>query len=76
MVQFNIGEYTKTEVYVIYIQGLCKPDILENVLTSLGEIDMDSSLGVSYLSEFLEDHPLSLFRNINIPNVPTRLRPL
>ncbi|MCM3131799.1 spore germination protein [Paenibacillus polysaccharolyticus] len=61
MIQFSIGKYTKTEVYVIYIQGLCKPDILENVLTSLGEINMDSSLGVSYLSEFLEDHPLSPF---------------
>lgn len=54
MIKFTIGKYTKTEVFVIYIQGLCKPDILENVLTSLGEIDMDSSLGVSYLSEFLE----------------------
>lgn len=61
MIKFTIGKYTKTEVFVIYIQGLCKPDILENVLTSLGEIDMDSSLGVSYLSEFLEDHPLSPF---------------
>ena len=61
MIKFTIGKYTKTEVFVIYIQGLCKPEILENVLTSLGEIDMDSSLGVSYLSEFLEDHPLSPF---------------
>ncbi|PQP80100.1 spore germination protein [Paenibacillus sp. PCH8] len=60
-IKFTIGKYTKTEVFVIYIQGLCKSDILENVLTSLGEIDMDSSLGVSYLSEFLEDHPLSPF---------------
>ncbi|MCP1183478.1 spore germination protein [Paenibacillus sp. 1781tsa1] len=61
IIKFTIGRYTKTEVFVIYIQGLCKPDILENVLTSLGEINMDSSLGVSYLSEFLEDHPLSPF---------------
>lgn len=61
MIKFTIGKYTKTEVFVIYIQGLCKPEILENVLISLGEIDMDSSLGVSYLSEFLEDHPLSPF---------------
>ncbi|MCM3173499.1 spore germination protein [Paenibacillus sp. MER 99-2] len=61
MIQFTIGKYTQTIVYVVYIEGLCKPDILENVLTSLNEIDMDSSLGVSYLSEFLEDHPLSPF---------------
>ncbi|WP_418041304.1 MULTISPECIES: spore germination protein [Paenibacillus] len=61
LVKFTIGKYTKTEVYVLYIEGLCKPDILENVLSSLGEIDMDSSLGVSYLSEFLEEHPLSPF---------------
>ncbi|WP_338543061.1 spore germination protein [Paenibacillus tundrae] len=61
MIQFTIGKYTKTVVYVVYIEGLCKPDILENVLNSLNEIDMDSSLGVSYLSEFLEDHPLSPF---------------
>ncbi|MEC0127949.1 spore germination protein [Paenibacillus pabuli] len=61
MIKFTIGKYTKTEVFVVYIQGLCTADILENVLESLGNIDMDSSLGVSYLSEFLEDHPLSPF---------------
>ena len=57
LVKFTIGKYTKTEVYVLYIEGLCKPDILENVLSSLGEIDMDSSLGVSYLSEFWKSIP-------------------
>jgi spore germination protein len=52
-VHYTIGKYTKTDVYVVYIEGICKEEILAEIDQKLREIDIDGILGVSYLSEHL-----------------------
>ena len=48
---YKIGKYTKTDVYVVYIEGLYKPEVLAEIDQKLLSISTDGILGVSYLSE-------------------------
>jgi spore germination protein len=52
-VHFIIGKYTKTDVYVVYIEGLYKKEVLAEIEQQLNEIDIDGILGISYISEQL-----------------------
>ncbi|MEK3884703.1 spore germination protein [Paenibacillus sp. PL2-23] len=60
-VQLQVGEYTKTDVIVAYIDGLCKPELVENVKARIESIKIDSVIGSSYIEEFIEDNPFSFF---------------
>ncbi|WP_379127157.1 spore germination protein [Paenibacillus sp. sgz500958] len=58
---FSIGKYTKTDVYVVYIEGLPKPGIIDEIERKLQGISIDGILGISYLAEYLNDHLYSPF---------------
>lgn len=61
MEQQLIGEYTKTKVFICYIDGICKPELVEEVKQRLNQIKVDGVLGINYLEECLDDFPLSPF---------------
>ncbi|MBB3112537.1 spore germination protein KA [Paenibacillus phyllosphaerae] len=61
LLQLHVGEYTKTDVVVFYIEGLCKPELVEEVRSRIENIRIDSIIGSSYLEECIEDNPLSVF---------------
>lgn len=50
---FSIGKYTKTDVYLVYIEGLYKPEILAEMEEKLNNLSVDGILGISYLSEHM-----------------------
>jgi len=58
---YKIGKYTKTDVYVVYIEGLCKPEMLAEIEQKLQNISIDGILGISYLTEHLRIRNLSPF---------------
>lgn len=60
-IHYSIGKYTKTDVYVVYIEGLYKKEVLEEIKQKLNEIDIDGILGISYISEYLRDGNLTPF---------------
>lgn len=60
-VHYSIGKYTKTDVYVVYIEGLYKKEVLAEIKQKLTEIDIDGILGISYISEYLRDGNLTPF---------------
>lgn len=71
MAHYTIGKYTKTDVYVLYIDGLHKPAILEEVDGKLKAISIDGILGISYLREFLKPtllSPFPLFQDTERPD--------
>ncbi|WP_159882020.1 spore germination protein [Paenibacillus puerhi] len=51
--EFLLGTYTKSRIFAIHIEGICKPEILKQVIQSLEEMNMDSNFGVSSLGECL-----------------------
>lgn len=72
--QYTVGRYTKTDIIVVYIDGLYKPEVLteiENHLQSLSNDAIDGVLGVSYLSDRLaKSHfsPFPVFQSTERPD--------
>ncbi|AIQ41425.1 spore germination protein [Paenibacillus sp. FSL R7-0297] len=58
---FSIGRYTKTDVYLVYIEGLCKPEILDEMEEKLNNLSVDGILGISYLAEHMRQGNFSPF---------------
>lgn len=61
MVSFLVGRRTKTPVVLTYLEGLARPEIIEEAKRRLAAIDIDGVLETSYLEEIIEDHPSSPF---------------
>ncbi|ULT57279.1 spore germination protein [Neobacillus drentensis] len=61
MDQQLLGKFTKTKVVIGYLEGICKPEIVEEVKQRIGRIQMDGVLGSSYIEENIDDFPLSPF---------------
>ncbi|WP_376768275.1 spore germination protein [Paenibacillus alginolyticus] len=66
----QIGKETSTSVAIVYIEGKCKPTLLEEVKRRLSQIEMDAVLGSSYIEECIEDHPYSPFPQLQYTERP------
>lgn len=68
-----IGEQTKTEVCICYIQGIAGEELLQMVRNRLQQIEMDAILESGYLEEFMEDAPFSLFPTVGNSEKPDKV---
>lgn len=66
----DIGTHTKTKVVIAYMQGICKPELLEEVKKRLSGIEIDGVIGSSYLEEFIKDSPFSPFPQMQYTERP------
>lgn len=60
----QMGEQTKTDVYIAYIKGIANDDIIDTVKRRLKRINTDAILESRYIEAFIEDAPLSFFPTI------------
>ncbi|MED3624134.1 spore germination protein [Neobacillus thermocopriae] len=60
----EIGEETKTQIAILYVEGLAAPELVKEVLSRLDRIKTDSILESGYIEEFIEDSPWSMFPQI------------
>jgi hypothetical protein len=60
----KIGQRTKTNISIAYIESLVNESILKEVKIRLNRINVDSILESSYIEEFIEDSPTSVFPQI------------
>ncbi|MBS4031783.1 MAG: spore germination protein [Clostridiales bacterium] len=56
-----LGNTTRTDVAIAYVQGIVNEQILEKVRQDLSRIDTDSILDSSYLEELMRGHPYTPF---------------
>lgn len=66
----KIGERTKTVVNIAYIEGIVKDGLVQEVLSRLKRIQVDSILESGYLEELIEDAPLSPFPTVKFTERP------
>jgi spore germination protein KA len=59
--KMSIGEKTKTKIAILYLEGLAKEEILNEVRTRLNKIQVDSILDSGYIEEYTKDDPNSIF---------------
>ncbi len=60
----DVGEETKTEIAILYVEGLATPDLISEVQSRLEKIKIDGILESGYIEEFIEDSPWSMFPQI------------
>lgn len=58
---FSIGKYTKTDLYLVYIEGLYNPEVLAEIEQGLQNISIDGILGISNVAEHLKKKLFSPF---------------
>jgi spore germination protein KA len=57
----TIGRYTQTRVVLAYIDGIARPEVIQEVTKRLQSIDTDSILESGYIEEFIQDAPITPF---------------
>lgn len=65
-----IGEVSNTRVELLYIRGICKDSVLDEVRRRLSRIKIDGILDTAYLEEFIEDTPWTVFPLIKATERP------
>jgi hypothetical protein len=55
------GKQTNTNIAVLYMSNIANKKIVDEVKSRIKKIDVDSLLAVSYVEEYIEDNPFSLF---------------
>ncbi|WP_282939520.1 spore germination protein [Paenibacillus sp. RC67] len=66
----KLGRRTHTDIAIGYIQGICKPELVEEVKRRISQIDVDGIMGSSYIEEFIEDSPYSPFPQMQYTERP------
>lgn len=60
----TIGRWTRTKVAIAYIHGLAGDSLVQEVRRRLDAIDIDGILDTSYIEEFIEDSPYTVFPQV------------
>ncbi|HLT57437.1 MAG TPA: spore germination protein [Limnochordales bacterium] len=59
-----LGRWTQTPVVIAYIHGIADPDLVQEVRRRLSAIDVDGVIDTSYIEEFIEDTPYTVFPQV------------
>ncbi|KUP25813.1 spore germination protein [Paenibacillus sp. DMB5] len=59
--QHIIGTYTQTRVVVAYLEGIARPEVVDEVNARLRAIDTDSILESGYIEEMIQDAAITPF---------------
>jgi spore germination protein KA len=57
----KVGNVTKTDVGIMYLEGIANPSIVKEALTRLKKINIDSILEANYIEEAVRDNRKTLF---------------
>ncbi|HHW35770.1 MAG TPA: spore germination protein [Bacillales bacterium] len=64
MKAMKIGNYTKTNVVLAYIDGIADQTLIDEMMNRLKQIQIDGILESEYIEEMIEDNPYSPFPQI------------
>ena len=67
-----IGRRSRTDVVVVYINGLTNPELVHTVKERLSQIDIDIVNDAGIIEEFIEDRPESPFPQMQYTERPDR----
>lgn len=67
---FKIGRKTNTDVCLMYIENVARPELVNTVRERLQNINVDSISESGYIDEYIEDNPYSIFTTIGYTEKP------
>ena len=65
-----VGKQTHTLVSVVWLEGIAKPEIVEEVEKRIAAIDIDAIIDSYYIESFLETNRLKFFRRVGNTEKP------
>ena len=71
--QMQLGRRSFTDLGVLYIDDIAKPELVEEVKRRLKTIDIDTIMESGYIEELIEDNPYSLFPQIKATERPDKV---
>lgn len=66
----NIGRQSKTQISIVYLEGIVKKSVLKEVEFRLSKIDIDAIIDSYYIESFLESDKLKFFRRVGNTEKP------
>lgn len=66
----KIGQYTNTDVAIVYLSSVCDKNIVQEIEKKLNKIDIDGVLDSYYIASFLEMKPHSIFKQVGKSEKP------
>lgn len=69
-IDLNIGSHTQTMVSIMYIDGIADKQVIESIKTRLNNVSIDGVIDSYYISQFLEEHKNSMFKQIGNSEKP------
>jgi spore germination protein KA len=67
-----LGVRTRSKAAVCYIEGIADPGLVQKVMKRLSAINVDGILDAGYIEQFIEDHPLSPFPQVQPTERPDK----
>ncbi|MFB4165257.1 spore germination protein [Alteribacillus sp. JSM 102045] len=59
--KFMVGEISRSEVVLMYIDGLVDEDLLQNLIEKIKEVEIDIVIDSPMFVQLIDDHPYSFF---------------
>ena len=66
----SAGKYSKTPIALCYIKGIADNTLIDKVRKKISEINIDAVLDSSYISKFLGEHDISIFKQVGNTEKP------
>ena len=66
----KIGRVTKTDVAVVYLDGVASSELVKRVIKRLESIQADGIMDVQYIQPYLEERPFSVFNQVGRAEKP------
>jgi spore germination protein KA len=67
-----VGVRTQSRVAVCYIEGIVNPSLVKEALKRISQINTDAIIDSGYIEQFIEDHPMSPFPQIQNTERPDK----
>lgn len=73
MENMKVGRLSKTDVVIVYLDGIVKDSLVEEVWQRISRIDIDAIMGSGNIEEMIEDNSFSVFPQFGVTERPDRL---
>ncbi|WP_409288431.1 spore germination protein [Peribacillus sp. SCS-37] len=69
----KVGKLTKTEVAIMYIEGIANRELIETVTSRIESIEIDQVVDTAYITQMIEDNNTSMFPQLIETERPDRV---
>ncbi len=66
----TVGKYSKTPVALCYVDGVADKNLVKKLKKKIQEINIDAVLDSSYISKYLGEHDISIFKQVGNTEKP------